>query len=86
MEDGDTFPWKFVGSDGHPRVSFRAHLVSSSLDLVCPYVGQCWDTLGPTQGPLVPSSASDSDPRCPKSFQPVEVAVQWRKLMALHCV
>lgn len=39
----------FVGADGHPSVDSRAHLVSPSLDPVCPYVGLCCDMLGPAQ-------------------------------------
>lgn len=78
MEGRDTWMlacW-FVGADGHLSVGSRAHLVSPSLDLVCPYVGQCCDMLGPTQGPHVPSSAGECDPRCPKTLHPVEGAVQ----------
>lgn len=55
------------------RALSRAHLVSPSLDLVCPYVGQCCDTLGPTQGPHVP--AGECDTRCPKTLHPMKGSV-----------
>lgn len=65
IEEGDMWTYSFMGADGHPSIGSRAHLVSPSLDLVCPYVGQCCDTLGPTQGPHEPSSAHRGDPCCP---------------------
>lgn len=76
IEDGDMWMYNFVGADGHPSVGSGAHLVSPSLDVVCPYVGQCCDTLGPAQGLHVPSSAGECHPRCRKTSHPVEDAVE----------
>jgi len=76
MEDGNVFMCKFVGTDGHPNVGSRGHVVSSSFDLVCPCVGQCWDTPGPTQGHHVPSLDSECDPFSPKTLHPVEGPLQ----------